>query len=154
VVGGDEAEISVDWPVPPENNYPRMIRVVVDPCNVQDDPNWNNAVSFNVLAPDLTIGEMDVHTAGPNSIITVRVANRGVLPAYDMNNQIKVVLTDPDGLSLREKDIQGIAPMTYYDVSFTLSSVPAAKMIYAIVDPSNAIDEFNEDNNTRSIRIR
>ncbi len=153
LVGGGEVEVSAHWNVP-KVSLPREISVTVVPDNIQDDPN-NNTVSFDILAPDLTISEMDSYITGPNSIVTVRVANKGVLPAYDKNNQVKVALrTDaPDGALLQEKTITYIEPMAYHDVPFILE-LPQPGRVYAVVDPNEAVEEFNEDNNIRSVTIR
>jgi hypothetical protein len=146
LVGGDEDTVSVWWEVPAESFSPRLMSIVVDPCNVQDDSNWNNnSVSFKVLAPDLTISEMIVHNAGPDKIITARVANKGVLPtgvlpAYGMNNPVRVVLREgePNGVIgqiLAVWTIQSIEPMAYHDAQFILPPIHTdVNMVYAIVD--------------------
>ncbi|MHC4735943.1 MAG: hypothetical protein ACYTDW_16015 [Planctomycetota bacterium] len=145
---------------------------------------------------------MIVYNAEPNKIITARVANKGVLsagvlPAYGMNNPVRVVLREgePNGVIgqiLAVQTIQTIEPMAYHDTQFILPpmQVDVNMMVYAIVDepivdPDNDamvnlvdfshfannwffdlsgllgwwlvapdIEEFNEDNNIRSVRIR
>ena len=146
LVGGDACTVSVSWEVPTESVSPRLISVVVDPCIVQDDSNWNNnSINFKVLAPDLTITEMIVYNAEPNKVITARVANKGVLPAgvlpaYGMNNPVRVVLREgePNGVIgqiLAVHTIQSIEPMAYYDAQFILPPMQNdVNMVYAIVD--------------------
>jgi hypothetical protein len=146
LVGGDACTVSVSWEVPVESASPRLVSVVIDPCKVQDDSNWNNnSINFKVLAPDLTISEMIVYNAEPNIIITARVANKGVLPAgvlpaYGMNNPVRVVLREgePNGVIgqiLAVHTIQSIEPMAYHDVQFILPPIQNdVNMGYAIVD--------------------
>jgi len=146
LVGGDEDTVSVWWEVPAESVSPRLLSVVVDPCNVHDDSNWtNNSINFKVLAPDLAISEMIVYDAGPNKIITARVMNKGVLPtgvlpAYGMNNPVRVVLREGEpkgiiGQILGVQTIQTIEPMAYHDAQFILPPIHTdVNMVYAIVD--------------------
>jgi hypothetical protein len=146
LVGGDEDTVSVSWEVPAESVTPRLVSVVVDPCNVQDDSNWNNnSINFKLLAPDLTISEMVIYNAGPNKIITARVTNKGVLPtgllsAYGMNNPVRIVLREgePNGVIgqiLGVQTIRTIEPVAYHDVQFILPLIHTdVNMVYAIVD--------------------
>jgi hypothetical protein len=139
LAGGDETEVGVLWTVP-ETAHSRRIRVSVDPHGSQNDadPN-NNTVAFKVLTADLTVSEIAAQPAGPNTVITVRVANQGVLPAYDRNNQVEVVLKDPNGTVLGRDAIERVEPSTYRDVSFKLSPLlPGVEMVYAILDEPNS----------------
>jgi hypothetical protein len=117
----------------------------------QDRDANDNSATCQIMRPDLTISEISVQTAGPNSIITARVANEGALKA----DNIKVLLRrdDPnDGNDLDETYItEGLEAGAYCDVSFTVLS--EGMMAYAIADPNKQKDEFNEDNNVRPIRI-
>jgi hypothetical protein len=153
LVGGGEIKVSANWQVP-ETNLSRTISVQVIPEDIQDDAN-NNTVSFDVLLPDLIVSEMDAYIAGPNSIITVRVANKGVLPAYDTNNQVKVSLMSdvPESAPLQDKFIRCVEPMSYHDVQFILE-VGRPNVVHAVVDPNEAVEEFNEENNIRRFTIR
>ncbi len=138
--GGEANEVSVRWQVP-QSVYPRTMSVkILSWLSQKNDSDSNNhSVSFKVLAPDLTIGEMTVQSAGPNTVITVRVANQGVLPAYDRNDQVEVVLKDANGTVLGRDAIERVEPSAYHDVSFELSPLlSGVEMVYAILDEPNS----------------
>ncbi|NIP23900.1 MAG: hypothetical protein GWN67_06900, partial [Phycisphaerae bacterium] len=156
LVGGDACTVSMWWEVPAESVSPRLISVIVYSCGIQDDSNWNNnSINFKVLAPDLTVSEMIVYNAVPNKIITARVANKGVLPtgllpAYGVDNPVRVVLREgePNGVIgkiLAVQTIQSIEPMAYYDAQFILPPMHIdVNMVYAIVDMISfvVVDDF------------
>lgn len=152
LVGGEQNDVSVQWTVP-DSNTSRTIYVIVDPYLVQEDRDWsNNTAAVKVLAPDVAIREIAAVRAGPDSIITVRVANDGVLPVMDVN--IIVQKQNPHGVILGKDMISEIAPGTYKDVAFVWSDLPMGVTdVYVKVDESDAIDEFDEDNNVRYARV-
>ena len=96
---------------------------------------------------------MTVQKAGRKQIVTVRVANDGVIPVE--NFEISMMIDDPNsGEFLDGYHIFEILPDAYHDVSFTLTTLPVGvSNVYAVLDENNVVDEFNEDNNIGSIRI-
>lgn len=152
LVGGDQNEVSAQWTVP-ESNTPHTLYVIVDPNLAQEDRDRsNNMAIVKVLAPDVTIREIGVQKAGPNSIIIVRVANEGVLPVTDVD--VVVRKQTWHGAVLGKDTISDIVPGAYRDVSFAWSDVPmGASLVCAEVDASDSIDEFDEDNNVRYAQV-
>jgi hypothetical protein len=157
IAGGEDANVSVTWLVP-DTNTPVDIYVVVDPNMVQEDRNWsNNTAIVKVLAPDITVSEIIVQRAGRKHLVTVRIANEGVLPAQ--NFEVVLRLDEPNDVNdpiLGGYHIFEILPGAYHDVSFTLqsSSLPVGKVtVYVSLDENGFINEFNEDNNKRSVVI-
>jgi hypothetical protein len=173
LVGGDQAIIEIEWSVPsmpdPNQHLPNewlpdpnrwdalFSRILIVEASFAEgskeqeqerDPN-NDTASCETMRPDLTISEMAVQKADSNYIITSRVANHGALKA----NDIELVLREDDpntGTAHGYTTITEIAAGAFYDVSFT---VPEMITAYAIVDPNETIDEFNEDNNIRSVMV-
>jgi hypothetical protein len=153
LVGGAASEVSVWWKVPPSIS-PRTITVAIQSFDgIPEDPNdtGNNSVSFKVLAPDLTINEMNVHSIGPDThVVTVRVANDGVLPIGTnyvvLRESDPCGQYDPHGDILSGEYIQDIDPIAYQDVPFTLSSgqLSGVERIYATVEiiPFAIVDNF------------
>jgi len=77
LVGGDEAQVSVEWSVPGTLG-PLTLYVRVDPSLTQEDRDrTNNTAALAVLAPDVTIPNVGAQVAGRHRIFTVRVANAG-----------------------------------------------------------------------------
>ena len=170
--GGSEVEVAVPWPQLPEvphvrnmisgfwtdvNDFWRKIYVVVSSDDdEQGERNTNNnTASCETMRPDLTVSEMTVQTVGTNDIITVRVANEGALKANAIKGGAVLRADNPNsGLDLRSEDIPEIAAGAYYDVPFTVTHGVINEKAYAIVDPNETVEEFNEDNNIRSVTIR
>ncbi len=171
LVGGDQAIIEIKWPVPNtpdpcqyvpdgwltdpnqwEVKFSRKLHVEVssktDPNDErsQDRNSNNDTASCETMRSDLIIREIAVQKVDPDYIITVRVANEGAVKA----NDIELVLRENDpntGTIQGSETIPEIVAGAFYDVPFT---VPGIATAYAIVDPNETIDEFNEENNTRS----
>ena len=150
MAGGEDDSVSVTWSVP-DTESPITIYVVVDPNLVQEDRDLvNNSVNFQVLAPDITVSEVTIQRAGFNHIITARIANEGTIPCSNFEVSIK----DPNDIELDGRHIFDLPPGTYNDISFNLSDLPFGVILASInVDETNSIDEFDEDNNIRTVRI-
>ncbi|MBU0640928.1 MAG: carboxypeptidase regulatory-like domain-containing protein [Planctomycetes bacterium] len=156
LVGGGEAEASVEWVVPAVTE-PVEIYVRVDPNLVQEDRDrMNNMTSFWVLAPDIAVAEVIVQAAGPHRIITTRVENRGSLPVADVDLVLRRDAIDGEVLAtfaITEPLVAG----AYCDVSWTWENViPIVGGwvdVFVIADEGDAIDELDEDNNVRSTTL-
>lgn len=170
--GGSEVEVTVPWPQLPEvprvrsmiggfwtdvNDFWRKIYVVVSSDeDEQGQRNTNNnTAGCETMRPDLTVSEMTVQTIESNDIITVRVANQGALKANAIKGGAVLRADNPNsGPDLESQDIPEIAAGAYYDVSFMVAQGYINEKAYAIVDPNETVEEFNEDNNIRSVTIR
>lgn len=130
--------------------------VVVDPNQEQEDRDrTNNSASVGILAPDLTITEIGMQSAGPDRLLTIRVVNEGVLPVTDID--VEVRKGSATGPVLGTFTIPSLVPGAYYDISCSWEA-PKPKptgyrTVYAIVDKADAIAEFDETNNTRTARV-
>ncbi|MDM8006427.1 MAG: CARDB domain-containing protein [Phycisphaerae bacterium] len=152
MLGGGDSEASVAWTAP-NDGVSHQLFVVVDPAQTQPDRDWaNNAASFAILAPDITVGSLQAQAAGLNQILTVRVANVGALPASNVTVSLRQ--TDANGAEIGNATIPAIAAGAYYDVPFTWASVSGDEATaFAVLDGGNSIDEFDEDNNSSSVRF-
>ncbi len=62
--------------------------------------------------------------------------------------------TDINGAEISSRTVESLAAGTNRDVVFTWHSVQGDTVTaFGVLDPANAIDEFDEDNNTATIRI-
>jgi len=153
LVGGDEAEVNVGWLVP-ASTAPHDVYVVVDPSLEQEDRDRNNntAVLAGVMKPDVAITEIGAQTAGPNHIITVRVANDGALDVTMVNVALRKDAVDGELLT-SFSIADPIVPGAYRDVSWVWEDAGpfpgGSAEVFAVADEANEIDEFDEDNNVR-----
>ena len=156
LVGGGDAEVSVEWLVPPVTE-PLAVYVRVDPDLVQEDRDRsNNTTWFWVLAPDVTVSELRVQAAGNDRLLTARVLNQGSLDASDVELMLR--RDAEDGPLLQSFVIPGpIVPGAFVDVSWVwedIAPIPGGEIdVFAIVDEAESIDEFDEDNNVRSALV-
>jgi hypothetical protein len=155
LVGGDAAPVSVEWTVPAEL-VAHTLFVRVDPNLLQEDRDrTNNTASFAALAPDLTISEIVVQTAGPDRLITIRAANEGVLPVADL--AVALHAGAADGPVLAEFSVLELKPGAYHDLSFQWAQPPGVPggvaTVWAVIDEADAIDEVDESNNARSALV-
>ena len=111
---------------------------------------------MRVLAPDLTISEIVVQSAGPHRFITVRVANEGELTVADVEVVLRKDTVGGEVLATFTVT-ESIVPGTFLDVSWVWEDagpfIDGAANLYAIVDESGLIAEFDEDNNVRSTTV-
>jgi hypothetical protein len=153
LVGGDVAEASISWPVPPSIG-PHDIRVDVA-GGVAEDPAdlANNAATIEVLVPDLVITDILAHAAGPDRLITVRVANVGALPVTCGCWEVVLHRDASDGPELARIPVLPSPPLAagaFHDVSYRwVGADPGQHRMWAIVDEDDWVTEFDETNNTR-----
>ena len=156
VGGGQTAEISVPWLVPASTD-PRTLYVVVDPAGLQEDGNPdNNETSLTILAPDLTISSINVQAAGNDRIITMRVQNAGALTVVDAAVDLRRDAADGEllaALSVTEPLVPGAFRDMVWVWEDIAPIVGGEIEIFAIADPTDALSEFDEDNNIRSTLV-
>ncbi|MCK4659930.1 MAG: carboxypeptidase regulatory-like domain-containing protein [Phycisphaerae bacterium] len=159
LVGGDEAEVSVDWVVP-DSTEPHDVYVVIDPYLAQADCDRTNNTdaAVGVMKPDLLIDSILVQSVGPaDRIITIRVANAGVLEISNFDVTLRRDAEDGDMLTtLCVTD--PLPSGAYHDVSWVWEDAapfPEGSVdVFAIAEEADAIDEFDEDNNVRQAVLR
>lgn len=154
LIGGDQAEASVQWLVP-EAPDTHDIYIVVDPYPFeQEDGNRENntAILAGGMKPDLFVDSILVQEAGPDTrILTVRVANDSGWAVSDVEVTLRRGAVDGELLTTLTVP-EPIAPGTHHDVSWAWEDFGVCGgtvSLYAIVDESNAVEEFDETNNTR-----
>ncbi|MCK4660784.1 MAG: hypothetical protein KAV82_14790, partial [Phycisphaerae bacterium] len=155
LVGGDEAEAGVEWEVPASTD-PRDIYVVVDPNQVQNDGDrTNNTAVAAVMRPDIAIEEIVVEKPKPfDRLLTLRVVN---LSGVEVSNFDVVLRRDAvDGEVLATLPVAGpIAAGGHEDVSWLWEAAApfagGSVEVFAVADEADAVTEFDEDNNGRSV---
>jgi hypothetical protein len=161
LVGGDKAGASVIWEVP-ESTEPHDIYVVVDPNLVQEDRDRTNntAVLNEVMKPDAYIESILVQEAGNlNCILTVRLANIGALAFDTLDVTLhRDRLDGPDLATLSVLSAtDSIPPRAFQDLTWTWQLTPLEATqditVYAVCDEAGKVDEYDETNNIRSVRI-
>jgi hypothetical protein len=145
------AVAGVQWQVPAVNE-PQQIYVVVDPNFTKEDVNRSNNIAFTLLmVPDLTVTEIRSERVGPKMrAITACIANVGSIAA---KNVTVIIRRDSiNGSVLADFNIPMINASSSIDVSFNwniageIYDMPEVP-VYVIVDSSDTIAEFSEQNN-------
>jgi len=141
--------VAVAWTVPITATG-RDIWVLVDPyAEVLESDETNNLAHVRAVFPDLLVSSMYADYAAPDTIqISTTLSNRGVAPPTDV-----VVAWRRDavtGTLLAETAVGSIAAGGSQEVGLTWRVSPAdagEHVVYAVVDPANAILEMDETNN-------
>jgi len=156
VGGGESAEVSVLWLIPPSIE-PRTVYVVVDPLGIQEDGDPdNNEASLTILAPDVTITGISVQAAGNDRIITMRVENAGALTVVDAYVDLRRDTVAGELLAALAVT-EPLVPGAFRDVVWVwedIAPIVGGEIeIFTIADPADVIVEFDEENNTRSALV-
>ena len=158
ISGGGNNTVSVSWTVP-ESNSPQEIFAVIDPNNSQQDSDQtNNTASIIATRPDLAIQKVDSQLIGSEKYaIVIRIANEGAIGVNDVN--VTLHEFEPNGPVIASFIVDELHPGNVVDKTFEwdLSGIVFEQPwlnIFALTDPNNQIDEFDEDNNIGSTRIQ
>ncbi len=160
LVGGASAEVSTVWTVP-ASAWPHNISVALLSEERADDVSENDEATIVVLEPDLIITDILAHAAGPDRLLTVRVANVGVLPTT-MTTEV-IVRWEPakDGglVELTRLPVPVLPAGAFHDASYRWVDAPTGHHpIWAVVDEGELVAksherelvaQFDETNNTR-----
>lgn len=154
LLGGEYASVSAQWVVP-TSTVPHALYAVADPDHEQEDGFLaNNAGHISgVMKPDLTVTSIVVQETGAETRrFLVRVKNTSGLGATGVSCDLR--RDAADGELLTSLSVPGtLMPGAYHDLSW-IWDVPsvceATFNIFAVADYNNTIDEYREDNNTRS----
>ncbi|WP_437989751.1 CARDB domain-containing protein [Sorangium sp. So ce145] len=141
-----------------QQTLPARVRAVVDEDAVERECHEdNNALTAPLDAgsarPDLqiAIGRVNTNKCAVKQVdVPTTVTNAGSAPASDV--RIRYYAGDPGqgGTALHEEVIPGpIAPGASESLTATIEKFPSnlSILIYAVVDPDEAIDECNDGNN-------
>jgi len=158
LIGGNDVEVSVDWTVP-SSTFSRNISVSINPNGNPDDVITNNlAVVTGVMKPDATISSILVQKLGTKYILTVRVTNSGALDLGPVD--VNFYMNKLDGLALGSvATTETLVAGAFQDVTFQWQQwegdrkLPSSMSIYAVADETEMVDEYDEENNSRSANL-
>ena len=124
----------------------------------------DNTVTLGALIsgmPDLTIGAEDISLSpgpyyeGGFVSITASVRNAGYYPAA--NTQVRLYDGNPEsnGMQIGTQTISSIDAGGSAAITFTFDTLgkSGTHVLYAVVDPENAIAETNEENNSAGVTL-
>ncbi|MBW2347989.1 MAG: hypothetical protein JRF59_09125 [Deltaproteobacteria bacterium] len=151
LVPGGKREVSVLWRVP-SVEVAQNIFVVVDPeGEIEDRDRSNNVVSIRTLLPDLVIdGLSESVILGTTVLLTAKVHNAGVVATG--GTEVAWRLDSENGPEIGRCGVAPILPGATREVAFQWnvgsSYAPGQVVnIYAVLDPGQIIEEFDEKNN-------
>jgi len=152
---GGNVTVSINWIVP-ETKNPLDIYAVIDPDQqIEDRDRTNNVVNGRFIKSDLSIQSANWSLIGANLIsITVRVINQGAIPSPEAD--ITFMLGAKNGTLLSNLKIPGLDRYSATDVNFlwdVSANLPTYRLVYATVDESSLIDDFDRTNNTMMVVI-
>jgi hypothetical protein len=150
LAGSDSEPVSIVWAVPGNISQSREIFITIDPEETIPDGNRsNNVCSCRVIKPDLTVQEIYIRHLGEDKISTVfRIANVGVIPVE--NIEVELRKNTLDGKLLKRFRIENLDKDMFEDKSVILDKRGCGGRLYVIIDPSDQVEEFKEDNNVAS----
>jgi hypothetical protein len=155
LAGGQQAELSLDWLLT-ASNQPRNLYVIVDPGLVQEDRDRTNNVAIvpGVGQPDLRADYLTSTIEGEDGadrLLTARVVNES---GVAVNGTTVTLRRDSvAGELLATLPVAGpLSPGTPVDVTWLWENAgpfgSGPLRVIAIVDETNTVAEYAEDNNT------
>ncbi len=142
--------VSVEWTVP-DTPTSHDIFVAVDPLQeIAESDEGNNVAYTATVLPDLLVSDLYVDHLPPQTVwITATVANSGTVPALDV--RVEWHRDAITGTLLGAATVSEIAGGGSAEVGMTWTVSPAdagEHLVYAVVDPADAIAESDETNNS------
>jgi len=109
----------------------------------------NNLAHVDAVLPDLTIGRIDVEHAAPATIrITTTLANNGTIPAAGVTVEWRRDAITGTVLGTAAAGQIAAGGSATAALTWNVSPADAGEhVVYAVVDPANAILEMDETNN-------
>lgn len=147
---GDNQEASLVWTVP-ETDSALDIFAVADPDNtVEDIDRTNNQVNGTILAPDLSFATMSwQHIGGTTYEVSCRVKNIGPLASGESNLVFRKGA--PNGQVIGSHSLSALDSLASVEVPQTVDMTALSRTIYVMIDSLDAVDEYDETNNQKSI---
>ncbi|MBI9019073.1 MAG: carboxypeptidase regulatory-like domain-containing protein [Phycisphaerae bacterium] len=149
---GAKNSITVDWNLTYEPGS-RDIYIVVDPdLSIEDRDRSNNTLSKTVSLPDLVIENSWAEEIGPDRVALIaKVVNTGVLPVGDFD--ISWRLGSEIGEEIGISSIPSLKVNNTYEAiyNWTITNYvyrDQPVMVYAVVNPSEDVVEFDKMNNS------
>jgi hypothetical protein len=157
LIAGGTKTLSVIWDVPTDVNSHELF-VVADPCMTIDDRDRsNNMESMQTVLPDLSIESCrSTDVSGTTVALTARLINTGVVPAGAF--EIGWRLGSVDGEQIGTSIIESLDPEESYEVTHIWNMAGQIFSdeyihVFAVADPTDAVSEFDEDNNLYSMTV-
>lgn len=158
LIAGGKREVSVAWTMPAEPAS-HTVYIVVDPAlAVEDRDRANNSASRLTVLPDLTVETGWSATVSATSVsVVARVLNTGVIPVGTVGVSWRLGAADGEEIgksTIESLSAGGVNEAAYqWDTSarfFAQSFVT----VYAVVDPTDAVQEVDETNNAYPQTVR
>jgi hypothetical protein len=159
LIAGDTRQITIPW-VLPADPAPHQVFVVVDPGLLWDDRDRsNNEESVWSVLPDLTIENVRSEIVSSTSVALIaRVVNMGTIATGQFDLAWRAGA--PDGQQIGTTRLPAIEAGAVYEVAF-ISDAGFGGLrgeyvqVFAVVDATNEVLEFDEANNTsvQSVRL-
>ncbi len=152
---GDTTDISLPWTIP-QTSTPLTIYALIDPSATLDPLNRaNNTVSAEIVKSDLTVQTVNWQWLTNTLVsVTARISNNGVIPSGATTVTFRQ--DSPAGTLLSTNNIDSLDKYQSIDVNYVwdVSTTPLQQYVLAVtVDEANAVDEFDETNNSRMVTI-
>jgi len=149
---GEVGTASVEWATTPGKHD---ICAVIDPDDITEETNETNNIAFGTIniLPDLSLTPEDIAFSNPNPldgetiIIDVAVHNTGGVDASNITVQLFDGHPLLNGTLIAERIIDSIPLGDTGNASATWNATVGAHDIYVKVDPHDAIEEWDENNN-------
>lgn len=152
LVPGGKRDVSISWSIPSVHESQDVFVVVDLETAMEDRDRSNNVTSIRTVLPDLTIESLlDNAVSGVTVALAAKVTNAGVIPAAA--GEVSWRVGSESGAEIGRTSIGSISPgvtreiSLLWDVGLTYAPGQIVK-VYAVVDPGQAVAEFDETNNT------
>ena len=152
---GAEAEVSIEWTVPAATT-PIAVFAVIDPeRQVADRNRSNNVVRRPLSMADLVLYPVTWDQVFPTMVtVTARVTNRGAVPSAATDITFRRDSLQGQILSTQAVSRLGVDKAVEAALTIDTTSYPVGEIVvYAIVDESESVVEFDKTNNTERIVI-
>ncbi len=160
VQGGTSEVVTVAWTVS-EAASNVVLRAVVDPGLETDDRNRaNNVATLAALMPDLSVDGASALNESTNvRLVSATVMNEGAVPAAaGVAVTFRRGTSDGDLLATDTLGAMSFGTNGVYDAGFRWEMAgtvftSAFEVVYIAVDPTNAVGEIEERNNTAVVQV-
>ncbi len=160
VLGGTSEVVTVAWTIP-EALSNVVLHAVADPGLETDDRNRaNNTATLAALMPDLSVeGASAMNETTHVRLLSASVMNEGAVPVAE-GTQVTFRRGAPEGELLAADTLGALVfgMNGVYDAGFRwdmsgTAFTSAFEVVYITVDPTNAVGEIEERNNTAAVQV-
>ncbi len=158
LIAGGKQNIEVSWQMP-QSITTEQFYVVIDPeVSLEDRNRGNNTASLVVSLPDLAVSSARSEQIRTDTIaLTAKISNSGAIPSGECT--VSWRLGAIDGPEIATEAVSNVLPGATTDVLATWvagSTLGANEYseVHVVIDYANAVEEFNEENNTALQSVR